>query len=270
MKQHILALLPLLSINSITMMGALVRVPELKTSASGTRFTQVSVSSEDERGRSYLSFSALEGAAERISTVNAGTPMLISARLEYARYADKEGVSRESASLLLNSSRTVEGQNSRKVLSDDREPHYTLPGGWVETSLEAIVEGNLGKKSRDDGEDYTVLRLAFRNPSSEREGSRTGPSGAALSKTLAYGRIEAVALGGMADHAAHFAEGTAIKCEGRVYLKAGRDGKATLKLFITRLTEISLSIPVAPLESELSALPEGMPDFDQDAAPWDL
>lgn len=258
MKQHILALLPLLSINSITMMGALVRVPELKTSASGTRFTQVSVSSEDERGRSYLSFSALEGAAERISTVNAGTPMLISARLEYARYADKEGVSRESASLLLNSSRTVEGQNSRKVLSDDREPHYTLPGGWVETSLEAIVEGNLGKKSRDDGEDYTVLRLAFRNPSSEREGS------------LAYGRIEAVALGGMADHAAHFAEGTAIKCEGRVYLKAGRDGKATLKLFITRLTEISLSIPVAPLESELSALPEGMPDFDQDAAPWDL
>ena len=120
-------------LNHITIMGRMVRDPELRHTQSGTAVASFSLAVDrdfrnrdsGEKGVDFIDVVAWRNTAEFVSKYfTKGRMAVVEGRLQIRDWTDREGGKRRSAEVVANS---VYFGDSRREESDSREPDYAPP-----------------------------------------------------------------------------------------------------------------------------------------------
>ena len=115
-------------LNHITIMGRMVRDPELRHTQKGTAVTGFTVAVERDRkedGTDFIDVTAWGKTAEFVCKYfTKGRMAVVEGRLQFRDWIDREGNKRKSAEVVANS---VYFGDSKREESDSREPDYAPP-----------------------------------------------------------------------------------------------------------------------------------------------
>ena len=257
------SLLLTLTLNSVSIEGALYQDPSLSYSGSGKPYGTLSIagtnpSSEGMEGkRFYHLVTVLGERAEKLANLKSGAGLRMTARLEYFTFENEAGEKQARNKLTIASSRELlEPGTFTTVTREERgETLFVLDRGESSVTLEGIVMANRGLSVTAGlgGDTYTVLTVAYPNPAYFEGGS--APQ---------VGYVEVLVMGSEAEKVAGLGAGWGIEISGRTYLP--KKGVANgLAIYADRTLAFSLEAPplvgaqVTPLEVHelLGSLPEG-------------
>lgn len=115
-------------LNHITIMGRMVRDPELRHTQKGTAVTGFTVAVERDRkedGTDFIDVTAWGKTAEFVCKYfGKGRMAVVEGRLQFRDWIDREGNKRKSAEVVANS---IYFGDSKRPESDSREPDYVPP-----------------------------------------------------------------------------------------------------------------------------------------------
>lgn len=125
-------------LNTITIMGRLTRSPELKTTPSGASVTNFTLAVErdfknketGERETDFIDCTAWRGTADFVTRYfTKGSMAVVSGRLQFREYTDKDGNKRRAAEVVAENVYFGESNNGNRG-AENGDNYQT--GGWTE------------------------------------------------------------------------------------------------------------------------------------------
>lgn len=125
-------------LNTITIMGRLTRSPELKTTPSGASVTNFTLAVDrdfknketGERETDFIDCTAWRGTADFVTRYfTKGSMAVVSGRLQFREYTDKDGNKRRAAEVVAENVYFGESNNGNRG-AENGDNYQT--GGWTE------------------------------------------------------------------------------------------------------------------------------------------
>lgn len=120
-----------MSINTVALVGRLVREPEGRKTASGTSVTSFTVAVDNGRDREayFIDCVAWKGTADFVSTwFHKGMKVAVSGRLSTRTWEDRSGGKRKATEVVVLNVEFADGKRD-DAQSADTQPAYTPPAG---------------------------------------------------------------------------------------------------------------------------------------------